>query len=144
MEGVAIQALMELALPQLGDLGDRSVPGRKPWMVSTDSPASPDPACTTDLARSPSPCFNLDSLSSDDNGDISVTVLCASEDDHTPVCSNQVLSDVDLPAAPRDRRQSYSLKNCLQWSGFSDGRCPWDSRWMAQMGSSNTLLVFRI
>ena len=82
-------------------------------MVSTDSPASPDPACTTDLARSPSPYLNLDTLSSDDAEesviprDISVTVLCGSEDDNTPITSDQVLSDVDLPAASdsRDRRQ---------------------------------------
>ena len=46
---------------------------------------------------------SLDTLSSDDDGewviprDISVTVLCGSEDDHTLVGSDQVLSDVDLP-----------------------------------------------
>ena len=62
----------------------------KPWMVSTDSPASPDPVCSTDLVRSPSPCLNLDALSSDDAEesvrprDISVTLLCGSEDGHTP------------------------------------------------------------
>ena len=82
-------------------------------MVSSDSPASPDPTCTTDLARSPSPCLNLDTLSSDDAEesviprDISVTVLCSSEEDITLMGSDQVLSDVDLPAASdsRDRRQ---------------------------------------
>ena len=90
MEGDTIQVLMELALPQFGGLGNRSVPVRKPWMVSTDSPASPDPACTTDLARLPSPCLNLDTL----------------EDGNTLISSDQVLSDVDLPAASdsRDRR----------------------------------------
>ena len=30
-------------------------------------------------------------------GDLSVTLLCGSDDDHTPVNSDQVLSDVDLP-----------------------------------------------
>ena len=110
-EGDNIQALMELALPQFGGLGDQSAQARKPWMVSTDSPASPDPACSTDLARSP--CLNLDTLSSDDAEesvkprDISVTLLCGSEDGHTPVSSDQVLSDVDLPTASDsgDRRQ---------------------------------------
>ena len=29
--------------------------------------------------------------------DLSVTMLCGSDDDHTPVNSDQVLSDVDLP-----------------------------------------------
>ena len=46
MEGDTIQALMDLALPQFG-VGNRSAPVRKPWMVSSDSLASPDPTCTT-------------------------------------------------------------------------------------------------
>ena len=106
---------MELTLPQFGGLGDRSAQARKPWMVSTDSPAPPDPVCSTDLARSPSPCLNLDTLSSDDAEesvtprDILVTLLCGSEDGQTPdqVSSDQVLSDVDLPTATDsgDRRQ---------------------------------------
>ena len=40
--------------------------------------------------------------------------------------------------------KSYRLKNCLQRIGSSDGRCLWDARRMAQMGSSSTPLVFRI
>ena len=51
------------------------------------------------------PCLNLDELSSLDNdaggsvglSDLSVTLLCGSDDDSTPVDSDQVLSDVDLP-----------------------------------------------
>ena len=39
---------------------------RKPWMVSTDSPVSPEHVCSPDLVRSPSPCVDLDALSSDD------------------------------------------------------------------------------
>ena len=42
------------------------MPAHRPWMVSTDSPASPYPVCSMDLLRSPSPCLNLDALSSDD------------------------------------------------------------------------------
>ena len=65
------------------------------------------------LARSPSPCLNLDTLSSDDAEqsvrprDILVTLLRGSEDGHTPVSSDQVLSDVDLTTAADsgDRRQ---------------------------------------
>ena len=80
---------------------------------------SPDPVCLTDLFRSPSPCLNLDALSSDDADesvkprDISVTLLCGSEDGHTPVNSDQVLSDVDLPAAAgsRDRRQVFRTRD---------------------------------
>ena len=100
----AIQALLDLALPQFG-VGNRSAAVRKPWMVSSDSPSSPDPTCPTDPARSPSPCLNLDALSLDDAEesviprDILVTVLCSSEDNITSIGSDQVLSDVDLPVA---------------------------------------------
>ena len=57
---------MDLALPKFDGLGDWPSQARRPWMVTTDSPASPDPGCSTDLPRSPSPCLNLDALSSDD------------------------------------------------------------------------------
>ena len=36
MESDTIQALMELALPQFGGLGDRSVQARKPWICISD------------------------------------------------------------------------------------------------------------
>ena len=41
-EADSIQALMDLAFPKFS-VGNRSAPVRKPWMVSSDSPASPDP-----------------------------------------------------------------------------------------------------
>ena len=94
---------MDLALPRFEGLGDRPRQVHQPWMVSTESPASPDPCCLTELLRSPSPCLNLDALSSDDTegsvglSNLSVTLLCDSDDGHTPVNSDQVLSDEDLP-----------------------------------------------
>ena len=45
-----IQALMELALPWFGSYERRS-PARKPWLVLTDSPASPDPDSYTSFDR---------------------------------------------------------------------------------------------
>ena len=108
---------------------------RKPWMmVSTDSPASPDPVCSTDLLRSPSPCLNLDALSSDDAEesvrphDILVTLLCGSEDGHTPVNSDQVFSDVDLQSAAgsRDRRQVFRTHDLSP--------VEWYSRWWVSVG----------
>ena len=59
-EGSTIRALMDLAIPQFADLGEP----HRPWVVTTDSPASPAPGCSTDLLRSPSPLLNLDALSS--------------------------------------------------------------------------------
>ena len=59
-----IRALMDLALPKFEGLGDGPPQVHGPWMVSTDSPASLVPVCSTDLLRSPSPCLNLYALSS--------------------------------------------------------------------------------
>ena len=57
---------MDLALPKFDGLGERTTQACRPWMVSTDLPALPDPVCSMDLLRSPSLCLNLDALSSDD------------------------------------------------------------------------------
>ena len=79
----------------------------------TDSPASLAPVRSTGLVRSPSPCLNLDALSSDESdesagpGDISAVPIFISDDCNTPVNPDQVLSDEDLPTAAcaGDRRQ---------------------------------------
>ena len=65
--------------------------------------------------RGSSPCLNLDGLSSSDDetgasvglSDLSVPLLCGSDEVFSPVNSNQVLSDVDIPPEPvsRDKRQ---------------------------------------
>ena len=108
---------MDLALPKFEGLGDGRRQVHRPWMVLTELPASPDPGCLTDLLRSPDPCLNLDALSSDDTEDsvglISVTLICGSVDGHTPVNSDQVLSDEDLPAAAgsEDSRQVIRIRD---------------------------------
>ena len=86
-----------------------------PWKVSAESPASPHTSSEADRQQSSSPCLNLDELSSSDDdtvgsvrlSDLSVTLLCSSDDNHTPVNSDQVLSDVDLPpeTVSNDKRQ---------------------------------------
>ena len=143
-----IQALMELALPQFGGLGNRSAPVRKPWMVLTDSPASPDPACTTDLARSPSLCLNLDTLSSDDAEESVIRLLCfVARRTTIPRLVSIRCCRMWTCRLRRIREiggRSYRLKNCLQSIGSSDRQCLWDARRIAQMGSSSTPLVFRI
>ena len=97
-----MQALMDLALPRFEGLGDGPRQVHKPWKTSDESP---DTSSVQNRRRSSSPCLNLDELSSSDNdtggsvrlSDLSVTLLCGSDDDHTPVNSDQVLSNVDLP-----------------------------------------------
>ena len=68
---------MDLALPKSAESGDRSVRPHRPWIVMTDPPASLAPVRSTGLLRSPSPCLNLDALSSDDdNGSAGPGDLC--------------------------------------------------------------------
>ena len=131
-EEETIQALMELALPRFGSCESRSTPARKPWLVLTDSPASPDPDSAMYFVISPSLCLNLDTLSSDDAGepviprDISVTVHCGSDDGQTTMGSDQALSDVDLPAgSPQKIFQvvRWSVSMCRPADG-SDGQTP--------------------
>ena len=118
-EGSTIRALMDLALPKCADSRDRSVRPHQPWIVMTDPPASPAPVHSTGLLRSPSPCLNLDALSSDDdNGsagpcDVSPVPICVSDDCHTHVNTDQVLSDEDLPAAAgtKDHRQVIRIRD---------------------------------
>ena len=91
-----------------------------PWATSTDSPASPAtsrPGTSGEENRGglASPCLDLDGLSSSDDDigtsvgldDLSVTLLCGSDEVFPPVNSDQVLSDVDFPPEPvsHDRQQ---------------------------------------
>ena len=74
----------------------------------TASPASPAPVRLVTPLRSPSPCLNLDALSSDEStGPVYVSAVPISDNSSTPVNPNQVLSDDDLLTAVsmEDRRQ---------------------------------------
>ena len=143
LEGSTIRALMDLALPKFANLGDRPMQPHQPWVVTTDSPASPAPVCSTDLFRSPSPLLDLDALSSDEDkesaglSDISLAPICGSDDCHTPVNSDQVLSDEDLPAAAGtgDRRQVIRICDVppdVQIVDISQVGRDWDSRWASR------------
>ena len=67
-----------------------------------------------------SPCLNLDMLSSSDDdlrdsaglSDLSITLICDSEEVLTPVNSDQVPSDGDLPdeSVPKDKRQVIRMR----------------------------------
>ena len=110
----AVPALMDLALPKFADPADRPARPPRPWIVMTDSPASPTPVRLMTPLRSPSPCLNLDALSSDESagpGDISAVPICISDDSSIPVNPDQVLSDDDLPTAVsvEDRQQVIGI-----------------------------------
>ena len=103
----------------------------------------------TDRRRSSSPCLNLDELSSSDDdtvgsvclSDLSVTLLCGSDDGHTPVNSDQVISDVDLPpeTVSNDKRQIIQIRDVSPDVQIVDiyqfGRA-WDSRRTVSKGGS--------
>ena len=115
-EAYTVQALMDLALPRFAGLGDGPRQVHEPWAISVASPVSPvtshlDTSGEEDRAGLSSPCLNLDGLSSldDDTGasvglsDLSVTLLCGSDEVFSPVNLDQVLSDVDFPLEPVSR-----------------------------------------
>ena len=62
-----VQALMDLALPRFKKSDDRATPKTRPWPVALCSPTSPASVDGGNRIRSPSPCVDLDVLSSDDS-----------------------------------------------------------------------------
>ena len=148
-EANTVQALMDLALPRFEGLADGPRQLNRSWKISAESQASPDTSSVEDRRRSSSPCLNLDELLSSDNdtvgsvrlSDLSVTLLCGSDDDHTAVHSDQVLSDVDLPpeSVLNDERQVIRIRDVSSAGQIVDisqvGRA-WDSRRTVSLGGS--------
>ena len=111
VEEDTVQALMDLALPRFKKSDDRATPKGRPWAVALSSPAS--------NRQSPSPCVDLDVLSSHDSEvdvtpqDYKVTLFCDSNDSRTPVGSIQFSSEEDPPLSPGqdDRRKVLKRNN---------------------------------
>ena len=119
---------MDLALPRFAGLADGPRQVHPPWLVASDSPASPAPTqldpsgeensrCSMDQTSVSSTYLNLDALSSSSEeelqdvairSDLSVTLLCSSEEAGMRVNSDEVFSDEDFPAVfgARDIRQA--------------------------------------
>ena len=116
-----VQALMDLSLPRFQKLDDRVIPKTKPWLVALDSPTSPTSPTSVEggiRTCSPSPCVDLDELSSDDSvvdappQDFKVTLLYDSDDSCTPVRSMVFSSDEDPPLSPgQDDRRKVCKRN---------------------------------
>ena len=88
------------------------IPKTKSWPVTLDSPTSPTSVDGGNRTRSPSPCVDLDGLSSDDSvvdappQDLKVTLLYDSDYSCTPVGFIVFSSDEDLPLSPgQDNRR---------------------------------------
>ena len=113
VEEATAQALMDLALPRFKKSDEQSTPKTRPWSVQLSPPASPASVDGGNRIRSPSPCVDLDVLSSDDSEvdvtpqDYKITVLCNSDDSHTPMGSVQFSSEEDHPlsSGQDDRRK---------------------------------------
>ena len=109
---------MDLALPRFAGLADGPRQVHPPWSVASDSPASPastqlEPRgeevsrCSMDQPSVSSMYLNLDALSSSSEEesqdltkriDLSVRLICSSEEAGTRVNSDEVFSDEDFPA----------------------------------------------
>ena len=119
MEEETVQALMDLALPRFKKSEEQSTPKTRPWPVELSPPASPASVDGGNRIRSPSPCVDLDVLSSDDSEldvtpqDYKITVLCNSDDSRTPMGSVQFSSEEDYPlsSGQDDRRKVRKLIN---------------------------------
>ena len=119
VEEDTVLALMDLALPRFDKSDDHATPKGRPWPVALSSPASPASVDGGNRTRSPSPCVDLDVLSSDDSEvdvtpqDYKITLFCDSDDSRTPVGSVQFSSEEEPPLRPRqgDRRKVLRRNN---------------------------------
>ena len=122
-----MQALMDLMLLRFAGLADGPRQVHPLWLVASDSLALPAPIqldpsgegnshCSMDQTLVSSMYLNLDALSSSSEeesrdeakrSDLSVTLLCSSEEAGMCVISAEVFSDDDFPAVfgARDIRQ---------------------------------------
>ena len=113
VEEDTVQALMDLALPRLKKPDDGATPKTKPWPVALSPPASPTSVNGGNRTRSPSPCVDLNALSSDNSEvdvtpqDFKVTLLYNSDDSCTLVGSIVFSSEEEPPLSPGqdDRRK---------------------------------------
>ena len=126
VEEDTVQALMDLALPRLKKTDDGGTPKTKPWPVAFSSPASLTSINGGNRTRSPSPCVDLNALSSDDSEvdvtpqDFKVTLLCNSDDSCTPVGSIVFSSEEDPPLSPGQGDRRKVRKRNIRPSGRSE------------------------
>ena len=128
----SVQGLMELALPRFA-MAEGPREEHPPWSVTSEPPASPSPnqiephgedsRCSMDQTSFSSVYFNLDVLTSSSNEealdvkkcrDLSVTILCKSEEIDTLVKSEVVLSDDDCPAVSGVRDIRQVVRRCAR------------------------------
>ena len=98
-----VQALMDLSLPRFTRLDDGRLPKTKLWPITEQPPSSPASVRDGNQTRTPSPCYQLDDLTSASStggtltNDYRLTLLTDSSNSLTPVGSIVSFSDDDLP-----------------------------------------------
>ena len=102
-EADTVQALMDLSLPQFTRLEDGRLPKTKLWPITEQPPSSPASVRDDSITRTPSPCFQLDDLTSVSSAgettkiDYKLSLVTDSSLSVTPVGSIVSFSDDDLP-----------------------------------------------
>ena len=96
-----VQALMDLSLPRFTRLEDGRLPKTKLWPITEQPPSSPASVRDDLVTRTPSPCYQLDDLTSVSSAggttDYRLSLLTDSSLSVTPVGSIVSFSDDDLP-----------------------------------------------
>ena len=102
-EEETVQALMDLSLPRFTRLEDGRLPKTKLWPITEQPPSSPASVRDDLVTRTPSPCYQLDDLTSVSSAggttktDYRLSLLTDSSLSVTPVGSIVSFSDDDLP-----------------------------------------------
>ena len=108
-----VQALMDLSLPRFARLEDGGLRKNRLWPIIEQPPSSPVSAGDGNRSRTPSPCYQLDDISSASSlsetatNDYKVTLPTKSTHSVAPVGSIVFSSDDDVPlyAGQEDRRK---------------------------------------
>ena len=111
---------MDLSLPRFAKLGDGVLPKTELWPITEKSPSSPLSARDGNRTRTPSPCYQLDDISSANSvgdtstNDYKLTLFIDTEDSITPVGSIVFSSDEDVPlsSGQEDRRKVRKREPC--------------------------------
>ena len=108
-----VQALMDLSLPRFARFEDGGLSKTRLWPITEQPPSSPASVRDGNRSRTPSPCYQLDDVSSASStgettpSDYRLTLATESAHSITPVGSVVISSDDDVPLCfdQEDRRK---------------------------------------
>ena len=108
-----VQALMDLSLPRFASFEDGALSKTRLWPITERPPSSPASVRDGNRSRTPSPCYQLDTISSASSAgettpsDYRLTLATDSAHSVTPVGSVVLSSDDDVPLCfiQEDRRK---------------------------------------